>query len=221
MSDASDRLDLANWRRHVANLYADVRAAPQPGRRIAWNEWRAGRNDLFRGHSQSPLSSAQRTHFQAPEYFAYDPSWRFMASVEPDRDGRRYHYQLGVDGEFSMKSIAWLSFNSAAGEGRLALYWIEGYGGGLFLPFKDATSGDLTYGGGRYLYDTIKGADLGAAVGEVVLDFNYAYNPSCAYNSRWVCPLAPAENVLSFPVTAGEKRFVVMGVPETQGQSGG
>jgi uncharacterized protein (DUF1684 family) len=79
-----------------------------------------------------------------------------------------------------------------------------GYGGGVFLPFRDATNNRQTYGGGRYLYDTIKGADLGTAQGGIVLDFNYAYHPSCYYNPRWVCPLAPPQNILDFPVTAGE-----------------
>jgi uncharacterized protein (DUF1684 family) len=87
----------------------------------------------------------------------------------------------------------------------LALYWIEGYGGGLWLPFADATTGVATYGGGRYLYDTIKGADLGVNESSIVLDFNYAYHPSCAYDERWSCPLAPAENRLDFAIEAGER----------------
>jgi len=78
----------------------------------------------------------------------------------------------------------------------------------LFLPFRNATSGQKTYGGGRYLYDTIKGADLGIEAEEIGLDFNYDYNPSCAYNNtQWVCPLAPPENRLPFAVEAGEKVF--------------
>ena len=84
---------------------------------------------------------------------------------------------------------------------------MEGYGGGLFLPFLDETNTNETYGGGRYLYDTIKGADLGTNGSTLVLDFNFAYNPSCAYDDRWTCPLAPRENRLSFPVQAGEKSF--------------
>jgi len=87
----------------------------------------------------------------------------------------------------------------------LELYWLEGYGGGLFLPFSDTTSGDGTYGGGRYLLDTVKGADLGIENGRLVLDFNFAYNPSCAYDPKWVCPLAPAQNRLPIPVRAGER----------------
>ncbi len=85
------------------------------------------------------------------------------------------------------------------------MYWFEGYGGGLWLPFSDASSGTETYGGGRYLYDTIKGADLGIAGSEILLDFNFAYNPSCAYDDRWSCPLSPPENRLPFAVNAGER----------------
>jgi len=89
--------------------------------------------------------------------------------------------------------------------GELVVYWIAGYGGGVFLPFADATSGKETYGGGRYLLDGIKGADLGMKGDKIVLDFNFAYNPSCAYSPRWSCPLAPPHNRLRSPVRGGEK----------------
>ena len=93
-----------------------------------------------------------------------------------------------------------------AGRAReLSLYWLDGYGGGVFLPFADATRGGETYGGGRYLLDTVKGADLGEADGRLVLDFNFAYNPSCSYDPRWVCPLSPPENRLDTAVRAGER----------------
>lgn len=211
MTNPLDYLELADWRRRVAGLYAEVRAAPAAGRRIAWNEWRAARNDLFQQHSQTPLAPEQRANFRPLAYFPYDPAWRVTAETEPDGDGRRFQYDLGADGEFTMTRIGWAAFTVGANRDRLALYWIEGYGGGLFLPFKDETSGDATYGGGRYLLDTIKGADPGQEAGRLVLDFNYAYNPSCAYHPRWVCPLAPEENTLPFSVTAGEKRFTVSG----------
>jgi len=87
----------------------------------------------------------------------------------------------------------------------LPVYWLEGYGGGLFLPFADRTSGKTTYGAGRYLLDTVKGADLGTADGRLVLDFNFAYNPSCVYDPAWTCPLAPAANRLGVDVRAGER----------------
>ena len=82
---------------------------------------------------------------------------------------------------------------------------LDGYGGGVFLSFADATSGTETYGACRYLLDTVKGSDLGEHGGRLVLDFNFAYNPSCAYDPRWVCPLAPPGNRLAIPVRAGER----------------
>jgi len=211
MSEAPDYLQLADWRRRMARLYADVRAAPAAGRLIAWNEWRAARNDLFKNHAQSPLAPPQRSNFGALAYFAYDPAWRFSATLEADPDGRTFHYRLGADGDFTMKRIGDVAFVVADAEIKLAVFWIEGYGGGLFLPFRDTTNRDATYGGGRYLSDTIKGADLGLSGDRLVLDFNYAYNPSCAYHPSWACPLAPPENSLSFPVTAGEKLFSAAG----------
>ena len=77
------------------------------------------------------------------------------------------------------------------------------------MPFRDATNGRDTYGGGRYLYDSIKGADLGATLEVISLDFNFAYNPSCAYNDQWACPLAPSENWLDVEIRAGEKAFLL------------
>lgn len=92
--------------------------------------------------------------------------------------------------------------------GRLALFWIDVYGGGLFVPFRDGTSGNGTYGGGRYLLDTVKGADLGStADGRLILDFNFAYHPSCHYDPRWSCPLAPRENWLAARIEAGERSY--------------
>jgi uncharacterized protein (DUF1684 family) len=87
----------------------------------------------------------------------------------------------------------------------LDLYWLDAYGGGLFVPFRDATSGDESYGAGRYVLDTIKGADLGARHGRLVLDLNFAYQPSCSYDPRWTCPLAPPANRLDVAVRAGER----------------
>ena len=86
--------------------------------------------------------------------------------------------------------------------GTLDVHWIDVYGGGVFLPVHDATSGTLTYGGGRYVLDTVKGADLGGAL---IVDFNFAYAPSCAFDPRWSCPLAPPGNRIDVAIEAGEK----------------
>ena len=84
---------------------------------------------------------------------------------------------------------------------------MEGYAGGLFVPFRDATNGAQTYGAGRYLLDAAKSADLGGdhVRGSLVCDFNFSYQPSCAFDPKWACPLAPPENRLDIPVPAGER----------------
>ena len=89
----------------------------------------------------------------------------------------------------------------------LALYWFEGYGGGIWLPFGDSTNGTAFTARPLTVKITIKGADLGASAGEFMLDFNFAYNPSCTYDDRWSCPLPPAENKLPFDVPAEERVF--------------
>jgi uncharacterized protein len=100
--------------------------------------------------------------------------------------------------------IGQASFTLDGVDCRLGVYWFDDYAGGIFIPFRDATNGDETYGGGRYLWDSAKGADLGLEDSRLVLDFNYAYHPSCVYDARWSCPLAPVENRLDVPVRAGE-----------------
>jgi uncharacterized protein (DUF1684 family) len=113
---------------------------------------------------------------------------------------------VGRDGEVELRPFARTRGLEPHLGKELTLYWIAGYGGGVFLPFRDGTSGTTTFTGGRYLLDTIKGADLGwASGGRIILDFNFAYNPSCSYSDDWVCPLAPPDNVCLLPVPAGER----------------
>jgi uncharacterized protein (DUF1684 family) len=161
---------------------------------------------MFRDHPQSPIESADRKTFEGPTTFPYDPSLRLMVQLVPVTS-ERITVATGDDGDLSMYTFARTSGLGARLGGELTLYWIEGYGGGVFLPFVDATSGTETYGGGRYLLDTIKGADLGVVSpgGTLVLDFNFCYFPSCAYSSRYVCPLAPSGNRLKGAVRAGER----------------
>jgi uncharacterized protein len=196
-------LDLLDYRRRVSELYQQVRAAN--GDPAAWDRWRQVRDDLFRHHPQSALDEAQKAAFAGLLYYDYDPAFRVVAPVSHDVEEKVYAGEIGADGHIAYKRFAQVSFDLPTGSGTLSLFWIMGYGGGVFLPFRDTTNQVTTYGAGRYLYDTIKGADLGAAQTEIVLDFNYAYYPSCAYHPRWVCPLAPPENHLGFPVTAGEQ----------------
>jgi hypothetical protein len=150
------------------------------------------------------LDAAQKAAFGGLRYYAYDNLYRVSAPLNTKVEPYTLDIELGDDGYFRCIRFGQVSFTLPTGAGTLNVYWINGYGGGVFLPFGDTTNRQTTYGAGRYLYDTIKGADLGATFDTITLDFNYAYNPSCSYNPRWVCPLAPPENRLLFPIPAGE-----------------
>jgi len=197
-----DELDLLDWKRRVFALYAAIRAAGDPGEASAL--WRAERDDLFARHPQSPIPADARDAFRGLAYFDADPAARVLAEVVP---AEREHFEVpaSVGETMAFSRVGRARFTLGGTPCELELYWLDGYGGGLFLPFADATSGDETYGAGRYLLDTVKGADLGTEDGRLVLDFNLAYNPSCAYDPRWACPLAPPPNRLPIPVRAGER----------------
>ena len=205
MAIPSDPLTLAHWRRTVAEIYATARAAGERDPAGAATAFRAARDELFRMHPDSPIPFDRRGEWRGTQWFAYDPAWRFVADIERAPHGMEFEIDLAQDGVLRCARVGYARFKRNGHAASLALYWFEGYGGGLWLPFLDATSGDATYGGGRYLYDTIKGADLGVGATTIVLDFNFAYNPSCAYDERWGCPLSPAENRLAFAVEAGER----------------
>ena len=200
---AIERLDLLDWKRRVFALYAEIRGAAEP--RAAWDRWREVRRELITGHPQSPIRDrSKRAAYEGPYYFDHDPGARVIAEVE-DAEPERVVIEGSADGRFEMTRFGTARFELNGGERRLSLYWLEGYGGGVFLSFRDGTSGTETYGACRYLLDTTKGADLGTADGGLVLDFNFAYNPSCSYDPMWVCPLAPPDNRLAVPVRAGER----------------
>ncbi len=200
--DAQDALDLLDWKRQVFGLYEVVRASPDP--REAWEHWRATRDQLFREHPQSPLPEDERPEFAGCEYFDYDPQARVLGRIEPTEPVRR-DVVTSTGAAFPFSKIGTVRFALSGEELALALLWNEGYGGGLFVSFQDGTSGEETYPAARYLLDTVKGADLGTQGGKLVLDFNFAYNPSCAYDSSWACPLATPESRLDVRVCAGER----------------
>ena len=183
----------------MSELYAAVRG--EADGHMAWVRWRAGRDALFREHAQTPLESV--LGFEGLPFSAYAPAMRFVVRLAPPV-GTDLLLPAGEDGDVRARPFARTEGLAGALGGELTLYWLLGYGGGVFLPFADATSGGETYGGGRYLLDTIKGADLGAEAGGAVLDFNFAYNPSCAYSGRYACPLSPGGNRLPGAVRAGE-----------------
>ena len=198
----NETLELADYRRRVADLYAAVRSSLDPAQ--AWATWRTGRDSLFASHSQSPVPPDRRGGFRESPFFDYDPALRVLADVEPvdeevalidnSGDGTTRFVRFGVArSEIHRQPVA------------LDLYWLASYGGGLFLPFRDLSSGTLTYGGGRYLLDGAKGADLGRQDGALVLDFNFSYHPSCVWDDRWSCPLAPPGNRIPIEIRAGER----------------
>lgn len=191
-------LTLLDWRRQVAAAYTDVRASRGTDDEAAWLRWRAVRDELFAAHPDSPVEDGAA--FGGLHYAAYDEGLRFDAPVQPGPP--LAHDVATSDGIVPLRRIgvAQLPF------GTLDVWWIAAYGGGVFVPFADATNGTTTYGGGRYLVDTVKGADLGSdlAAGTLRLDFNFAYHPSCFYSARWSCPLAPEGNRLHVSIDAGE-----------------
>ena len=199
---ARDLLALSDWRRRVADLYREVREAPDPAG--AWRRWRDARDELFAQHPQSPLPDDERASFEGLDYFDYDPAARVLATVEPVEPAT-LEIATSDGGTFSFTRFGNAAFELAGASLALEVYWLEGYGGGIYVPFADATSGTSSFGGGRYVLDAVKGADLGSEGDRLVLDFNFAYNPSCAYDPRWSCPLAPPANRLPAEVCAGER----------------
>jgi len=202
MADSpGDLLALADWKRRIFDLYRRVRDERDPA--AAARLWRTTRDELFARHPQSPVPPDARADFPGLPYFDHDPALRVLAAVVP---AEPQAIDIGSSGEAPIRftRFARAEFTLAGADHGLDLFWLEGYGGGLYVPFADATSGTETYGAGRYLLDTVKGADLGTDGDRLVLDFNLAYNPSCAYDPRWVCPLAPPANRLPVPVRAGE-----------------
>ena len=186
-------------------MYRDVRE-DRRAEQLRLVTFRAAKDRLFAEHPRSPLSDGARAAFRGLAYWRHDPALRFTARLEPDPDASALDVpqsDAGVGLAFSR--IGWVTFAVGGAPCRLAVSWLNEYAGGIFIAFRDATSGKETYGGGRYLWDSGKGADLGSNGDELVLDFNYAYHPSCVYDPRWSCPLAPRENWLNVPISAGER----------------
>jgi uncharacterized protein len=193
-------LTLLDWRRRVADMYSAVRAKLRTDAPGAHALWRSTRDELFRTHPQSPLLESDRPTFSGLPYYDYDPRFAKRGKVRSLPEER---YDVGTS---TGGVIPFVRFGAVDLDvGSLEVFWLDAYSGGVFLPFRDATAGRTTYGGGRYLLDTAKSADLGAIGDELVLDFNFAYHPSCRYDPKWVCPLAPLGNRLQVAIEAGER----------------
>ncbi len=184
-------IELWDYRRRVSDLYHRVRAVgvgPE-----AWKLWREERDRLFATHPQTPIDNPKR--FEGLPYFDYDHAFAVSGEFRPGSHSAK--------GEFTRVGDVW--FEISEKQHILPVFWLSAYGGGIFLPFKDTTNGVETYGGGRYLLDTVKGADLGGSGTTMHLDFNFSYHPSCVHSDRWVCPLARPDSTIGLDVTAGER----------------
>ena len=198
-----DAYDIVDWRRRVFALYAEVRTTADPA--AGHDLWRRSRDELLATHPASPLLPQTREGFSGLPVPDYDPAWRFEVEVlaaEP----ATIEVASGTDGHVPFERLGRVE---VPGVGSLDVWRLATYGGGLFVPVKDASAGKPggTYGGGRYVLDTVKGADLGdgGRHGSLVLDLNFAYNPSCAYDPAWACPLAQPGTIVPVEIPVGER----------------
>jgi len=205
MSSTLGALQIVDWRRRVFGLYAGVRQLSVQSPASGHELWRSGRDELFAGHPSSPLLPDDRAAFTGLPVVGYDPDWRFEVEIHRAEEPLRTVVETGTDGTVPFDLVGTVRLPYV---GALDVWRLASYAGGLFLPLKDALAGKPggTYGGGRYLLDTVKGADLGPGMDDdtVVLDFNFAYNPSCAYDPMWACPLPQAGNIVPVEVPVGE-----------------
>ena len=160
---------------------------------------RQDKDFFFQTDPHSPIPEAERAAFTGLKYFPYNDDLCFALDLDkflwttetmiPTNNGEEAAYARYGRVRFKVNGV----------EQTLTIFQSEG---GLFMPFMDATCGEESYGGGRYLEP-----DIDDATGKVLIDFNLAYNPFCAYSDEWSCPVPPPENRLSVRIDAGEKRY--------------
>jgi hypothetical protein len=196
-------LELTDWRRRVSEIYARVRR--DPDRRRGHARWCAERDELMRTHPQSPLVAADPMRTDGVPYWPYVAALRFEVALEPPAREQTLEVPTVGDGTITLRLAGQVRLPEPVGAS-LDAWWLHQYAGGLFIPLRDGTAGTSSYGGGRYLLDTAKGADLGTTEdGRLIVDLNFAYHPSCRYNPAWVCPLAPPGNTTPVAIEAGER----------------
>ncbi len=165
-------------------------------------EQRKAKDEFFARHPQSPLTAAQRRSFTGLRYYPENEALRLRLPLERAEEAERIIMDTSTGDRRVYLRAGTISFEVEGQAAGLALYAEEGADGHeFFAPFRDATSGGETYGAGRYLEAELE------EDGTVVVDFNVAYNPYCAYNDRWSCPLPPIENWLKVAIRAGEMAF--------------
>lgn len=160
--------------------------------------FRADKDDFFGRNPQSPLSPDQKRNFHGLNYFPENPELRLEVTVEEFPQKETIHMQTSTGDVQEYVRYGRFRFTVDGQEAELTIYQAD-YG--FFLPFVDSLAGKETYPAGRYLEpEALPG-------GRFLVDFNLAYNPYCAYNDMWSCPITPAENRLKVPIRAGEKLF--------------
>ncbi len=165
---------------------------------IDYSSIRTDKDEFFARDPQSPLHSGQKTDFAGLKYFPPNPALRFETQLQPFPDRKVVEIQTNTG---DVQRYVCLGKFQLEIEGQRVELTLYGNQYGYFLPFVDALAGSETYPAGRYLEPEI------LPDGAFVVDFNLAYNPYCAYNDDWSCPLTPAENRLPVAVRAGEKLF--------------
>ena len=163
-----------------------------------YKEFRVSKNDFFAHHAQSPLTLDQRQDFHGLDYFPENPGLTLEVQVEKDPEQERILMQTSTGQTQTYTRYGKFRFSVDGQQAELTIFASEH---GFFLPFVDALAGKETYPAGRYLDPDLLAGD------RFLVDFNMAYNPYCAYNDMWSCPLTPPENRLKVPIRAGEKIF--------------
>ena len=160
--------------------------------------FREKKDAFFRQDHHSPLDEEQRKHFDGLNYFPENPDLRIQVEVDRIPEGDQIEIQTNTGDVQSYDRFGRFHFTVDGEVAELTVFQNEH---GFFMPFADSLAGQETYGAGRYLEPEL------LADGRLLIDFNLAYNPYCAYNANWSCPITPAENRLSVPLKAGEMVF--------------
>ncbi|GAA0300585.1 DUF1684 domain-containing protein [Halarchaeum salinum] len=171
----------------------------------AWREriteYRAEKDEFLAEHPQSPIPPEEREAFDGLDYYAPDPSYRVVARMQAASEVEEVELATTDGPARTYERVATLGFTLADDHHVLEAYAAPSQEG-LFVPFTDPTNGETTYKLGRYLELDVETFDTGD---DVVIDFNTAYSPFCAYNDGFACVVPPEENHVSVPIEAGER----------------
>jgi uncharacterized protein (DUF1684 family) len=159
---------------------------------------RAAKDEYMREDPTSPLGKQERSRFDGLTYFPYDPALALELPLDRNVDSEPVEMGTSTGDTRAYARVGKVHFDVRGTPAEVTLY---GDPENLFLPIRDATSGHATYGAGRYVEPEMTGDDT------VFVDFNLLYNPYCAYNEQFSCPLPPVENWLQVPIEAGEQNY--------------